>query len=77
MNRIYGKPEPALVATVPPNPAVEVIRSLSSTRSSSSSGDCNQARSPRHRRYRSSTSFRRPVTPPPRTRSAFGVPGSE
>ena len=28
MNRIYGKPEAALVAHVPPNPAVEVIRSL-------------------------------------------------
>jgi hypothetical protein len=29
MNRIYGKPEAALVAHVSPNPAVEVIRSLS------------------------------------------------
>jgi hypothetical protein len=29
MNRIYGKPEQAVVAHVPPNPAVEVIRSLS------------------------------------------------
>jgi hypothetical protein len=29
MNRIYGKPEAALVAHVPENPAVEVIRSLS------------------------------------------------
>jgi hypothetical protein len=29
MNRIYGRPEQALVARVPPNPAVEVIRSLS------------------------------------------------
>jgi hypothetical protein len=28
MNRIYGRPEAALVAHVPPNPAVEVIRSL-------------------------------------------------
>jgi hypothetical protein len=29
MNRIYGKPEAALVAHVPPNPAIEVIRSMS------------------------------------------------
>jgi hypothetical protein len=29
MNRIYGEPEQALVARVPPNPAVEMIRSLS------------------------------------------------
>jgi hypothetical protein len=29
MNRIYGKPEAALVAHVPPNPAVDVIRSMS------------------------------------------------
>jgi hypothetical protein len=29
MNRIYGKPEQALVARVPPNPAAEMIRSLS------------------------------------------------
>jgi hypothetical protein len=29
MNRIYGKPETALVAHVPPNPAADVIRSLS------------------------------------------------
>jgi hypothetical protein len=29
MNRIYGKPEQAIVARVPPNPAHEVIRSLS------------------------------------------------
>jgi hypothetical protein len=28
MNRIHGKPEAALVAHVPLNPAVEVIRSL-------------------------------------------------
>jgi hypothetical protein len=28
MNRIYGRPEAALVAHVPPNRAVEVIRSL-------------------------------------------------
>jgi hypothetical protein len=29
MSRIYGKPEAAVVARVPPNPAVEMIRSLS------------------------------------------------
>jgi hypothetical protein len=29
MNRIYGKPEQALVARVVPNPALEVIRSMS------------------------------------------------
>jgi hypothetical protein len=29
MNRIYGKPEQSLVASVPPNPAADVIRSLS------------------------------------------------
>jgi hypothetical protein len=29
MNRIYGKPEAALVAHVAPNPAADVIRSLS------------------------------------------------
>jgi hypothetical protein len=29
MNRIYGKPEAALVAHVPPNPMADVIRSLS------------------------------------------------
>jgi hypothetical protein len=29
MNRIYGKPEQAIVARVPPNPAHEVIRSMS------------------------------------------------
>jgi hypothetical protein len=29
MNRIYGKPEQSLVARVPPNPAVEMIRSMS------------------------------------------------
>jgi hypothetical protein len=29
MNRIYGKPETALVAHVAPSPAVELIRSLS------------------------------------------------
>jgi hypothetical protein len=29
MNRIYGKPEQSLVARVPPNPAAEMIRSLS------------------------------------------------
>jgi hypothetical protein len=29
MNRIYGKPEQALVARVPPNPAAEMIRSMS------------------------------------------------
>jgi hypothetical protein len=28
LNRIYAKPEAALVAHVPPNPAVEMIRSL-------------------------------------------------
>jgi hypothetical protein len=29
MNRIYGKPEQAIVAAVAPNPAVDVIRSMS------------------------------------------------
>jgi hypothetical protein len=29
MNRIYGKPEQAIVARVAPSPAVDVIRSLS------------------------------------------------
>jgi hypothetical protein len=29
MNRIYGKPEQAIVARVPSNPAHDVIRSLS------------------------------------------------
>jgi hypothetical protein len=29
MNRIYGKPEQSLVARVPLNPAVEMIRSMS------------------------------------------------
>src|SRR5262245_7449066 len=29
MNRIYGKPEAAVVAHVPPNPVVDVIRALS------------------------------------------------
>jgi hypothetical protein len=29
MNRIYGKPEQAVVAHVAPSPAVDVIRSLS------------------------------------------------
>jgi hypothetical protein len=29
MNRIYGKPEPAVVAHVAPNPAVDVIRAMS------------------------------------------------
>ena len=29
MNRIYGKPEAAVVAHVPPNPAVDVIRAMS------------------------------------------------
>jgi hypothetical protein len=29
MNRIYGKPEQALITVAPPNPAVEMIRSLS------------------------------------------------
>jgi hypothetical protein len=29
MNRIYGKPEQVLVARVPPNPAAEMIRSMS------------------------------------------------
>ena len=29
MNRIYGKPEAALVAHVPPNPAIDVIRAMS------------------------------------------------
>jgi hypothetical protein len=29
MSRIYGKPEAAVVAHVAPNPAVEVIRSMS------------------------------------------------
>jgi hypothetical protein len=29
MNRIYGKPEQALISVAPPNPAVEMIRSLS------------------------------------------------
>jgi hypothetical protein len=29
MNRIYGKPEQAIVARVPPNPAHDVIRSMS------------------------------------------------
>jgi len=29
MNRIYGKPERAIVARVPPNPAHDVIRSMS------------------------------------------------
>src|SRR5262245_9391953 len=29
MNRIYGKPEVALVAHVPENPAVDVIRAMS------------------------------------------------
>jgi hypothetical protein len=28
MNRIYGKPGATLVAHVPPNPAIDVIRSL-------------------------------------------------
>jgi hypothetical protein len=29
MNRIHGKPEQAVVARVPPNPAHEVLRSMS------------------------------------------------
>jgi hypothetical protein len=29
MNRIYGKPEQAIVAHVAPSPAIDVIRSLS------------------------------------------------
>ena len=29
MNRIYGKPEAAVVAHVPPNPATDVIRAMS------------------------------------------------
>jgi hypothetical protein len=29
MNRIYGKPEQALVTQVPPSPALELVRSLS------------------------------------------------
>jgi hypothetical protein len=29
MNRIYGKPEAAVVARVPPNPAIDVIRAMS------------------------------------------------
>jgi hypothetical protein len=29
MDRIYGKPEQPLVARVPPNPVVEMVRSLS------------------------------------------------
>jgi hypothetical protein len=29
MNRIYGKPEAALVAHVPPNPMIDVIRAMS------------------------------------------------
>ena len=29
MNRIYGKPEAAFVAHVPPNPAIDVIRAMS------------------------------------------------
>jgi hypothetical protein len=29
MSRIYGKPEAALVAHVPPNPAIDVIRAMS------------------------------------------------
>jgi hypothetical protein len=29
MNRIYGKPEAAVVAHIPPNPAVPVLKSLS------------------------------------------------
>ena len=29
MNRIYGKPEAALVAHVAPSPALELVRSLS------------------------------------------------
>jgi hypothetical protein len=40
MDRIYGKPEAAVVAPVPPNPATEVLKSMASTRSSSSSGEC-------------------------------------
>jgi hypothetical protein len=29
MNRIYGKPEPAVVAHIPPNPALPVLKSMS------------------------------------------------
>jgi hypothetical protein len=29
MNRIYGKPDAALVAYVPPNPMIDVIRAMS------------------------------------------------
>ena len=29
MDRIYGKPEAAVVAPVPPNPATEVLKSMS------------------------------------------------
>jgi hypothetical protein len=29
MNRIYGKPESALVAHVPPNPMIDVVRAMS------------------------------------------------
>jgi hypothetical protein len=29
MNRIYGRPEQALVSQVPPSPALELVRSLS------------------------------------------------
>jgi hypothetical protein len=29
MNRIYGKPEAALVAHVPPSPMIDVIRAMS------------------------------------------------
>jgi hypothetical protein len=28
MNRIYGRPEAAVVAHVPPNPAIDVIRAM-------------------------------------------------
>jgi hypothetical protein len=76
MNRIYGKPEAALVDRVPPNPAVEMIRSLSFEEKLSSCGVCETASWTRQRlRSPWSNQFRRPRSPTtPRGADPFRSP---
>jgi hypothetical protein len=60
MSRIYGKPEAAVVAHVPPNPALPVLKSMSSRRSSNSLVGCEKVGSSQLLlRLRRSKRFRR------------------
>jgi hypothetical protein len=79
MSRIYGKPEET-VRQVETNPALPVLKSMTSTRSLSSSDAYKATSSPtRRRRCRWSKPFRRPHSPthPREAPTRFGVSESQ